>query len=673
MKFAIEWLRTWVDIPDSVVELTKQLTQIGFEVENVIDEKIIDLAIPPNRGDCLSIMGIARELAVLNRVPLKPVTIPEISAKTTNSIAVNLQAKECSKYLARTFKQVNVHAKTPVWLEQRLIAAGINCISAVVDITNYVMLELGQPMHAFALSAIANEIVVRPAKQQESLVLLDNTKIFLQAEDLVIADQSKVLALAGVMGGLASSITEDSQDILLECANFSAINIRATARRHNLASESSFRFARTVDPQLAELALARATALLQEITAAQPGPIITALHSKEQLPVVTIMLRKARIAKILTIAPDELLIVDILTRLGMVCETVATGWQVTVPSYRTDLTLEIDLIEEIARFIGYDNIPAVMPTANLQFKPHAENIISELQVKTCLQYRGYNEVITYSFIAPELAELFVAKAEQLILTNPISADLAVMRPTLWPSLLQVVQYNKSRQCDSLRIFELGLKFKLDEQQQLQQTKVIAGLAMGKAQPEHWDLKSKDYDFFDLKGDIEALAKLAGNCGFSYKARQQQALHPGKSAAIYKGEQHIGYLGELHPKLLKTLAINEPILVFEIDFAALTCGKINKFCCISKFPGIRRDLAIIVEQQIVVCDLVAAVTAVAGNLLQDIVIFDLYCGKGIEHGKKSVGLGIILQHPSRTMVEEEITQVMGDIIKQLKLQFNAILR
>ena len=675
MKFSIEWLRTWVNIQVPIDELVIQLTQLGLEVESVEAGHIIDVAVPPNRGDCLSIIGIARELAVLNKIPINKAVSVEPVPPTINAVLpISVQdSNDCPKYLGRIFKNINANAKTPQWLQKILAEAGLNSISAVVDITNYVMLELGQPMHAFDLQAINNEIIVRKARPKEELVLLDQTTIILQPEDLVIADKQKPLALAGIMGGVASSVANDTTDILLECAYFAPVGIRLTARRHNLGTDSSYRFERSVDATLQEQALARATRLLQEIVGGQPGPVIV-VEDRKALPAPdNIILRKARIKKILGIYPGDNVVGDILTSLGMICLANDAGWNIIVPLHRKDITLEIDLIEEIARFIGYQDIPALIPQGRLNFKQHPEAKTSEFNIKSCLQCRGYAEVITYSFIAPELASLFAPDAQYLKLLNPISEDMSVMRPNLWPGLVKVLQYNENRQCNKLRIFEIGLKFVITEGQQLKQEKVLSGLCVGQVQQEHWDLKNHMHDFFDVKGDIEALGKLTGIGKLYYKPTNHPALHPGKSAAIFIKQECIGYLGELHPRLLKALDFTTQVFVFELDLAALTKGDISKFCCISKFPGIRRDLAIVVDESIIAQDIENAIKESTGELLQDLCIFDVYCGQGVEQGKKSIGLGIILQHPSHTMVDEEIKQILEKIIGDLKLKFNATLR
>lgn len=673
MKFSIELLRNWVNITVSTNDLVVQLTQLGLEVESVEAGHIIDLAVPPNRGDCLSIIGVARELAALNRVPMNIISMAAVAPVVKDVFPVSVQdSKACPQYLGRIIKNIHAEATTPKWMQKFLLEAGINSISAVVDITNYVMLELGVPMHAFDLQAIRKEIIVRKARAEEKLILLDKTEIILQEEDLVIADNHHPLALAGIMGGIASSVTDKTKDIFLECAYFEPVGIRLTARHHNVSTDSSYRFERSIDVNLQEKALARVTSLLQEIVNGQPGPVTSVIDNKTMPAPCHIVLRRTRIKKILSICPGDDEIFDILTRLGMECLPEVLGWKVTVPPHRQDITREIDLIEEIARFIGYQEIPALIPTGELNFKQHSESNTSEFKIKSCLKCRGYSEVITYSFIEPEFAMLFEPKLEYLKVINPISSDMAVMRPSLLPGLVKVLQYNAHRQCNRMRIFEVGLKFVVKERQ-LNQEKTLAGLYIGGIQPEHWDCTNRMHDFFDGKGDIEALRKLAGSGNFRYEPIKHQSLHPGKSAAIFRENKCIGYLGELHPKLLKALDLTIPVFVFELSFNDLLNGEVSKFCCISKFPGIRRDLAIIVDEKIIAHDIENVVKENLGDLLQDFCIFDVYCGQGVEPGKKSIGLGVVLQHPARTLVDDEIKQAMEKIIDGLKIKFNAILR
>ena len=674
MKFSEQCLRSWVNPPVSTHELVIQLTQLGLEVES-IDAGVIDLSVPPNRGDCLSIMGIARELSALTRIPMNMVSMAPVVPIINDTLTIKIEdSNACPKYLSRIIKNINIQAKTPEWLQKALENAGISRISAVVDITNYVMLELGQPMHAFDLQAIGKEIVVRKAHVGEKIALLDQTEISLQATDLIIADEHKPLALAGIMGGIASSITENTRDIVLECAYFEPIGIRLTARQHKTTTDSAYRFERSIDPELQEQAMARAISLLQEIVGGQPGPVALVIN-KQTLPgSCQLLLRRERIKKILGICPVNSEVSEILINLGMKCSPISEGWYVIVPTHRQDITREIDLIEEVARFIGYHAIPAIMPQGVLDFKQHSEANTTEFQLKTCLKCRGYSEVITYSFISPELATLFEPTQECLTLINPISSDMSVMRPSLLPGLVKVLQYNENRQCNRMRIFEIGLKFVFDNYHELQQEKMLAGLCVGGVQPEHWDLKSKAHDFFDMKGDIEALAKLVGfNTRLRYEPTLHQVLHPGKSAAIFKGDEYIGFVGELHPKIVTALDLATPVVVFELRCNALKAGEISKFCCISKFPGIRRDLAIIVDEKIIACDIKDVIKESLGDLMQDCCIFDVYCGQGIEFGKKSIGLGIVLQHPARTLVDDEIKQAIAKVIVSLKIKFDANLR
>ena len=675
MKFSERWLRNWVDIHGiSISKLVEQLTNIGLEVEGIESGHILDVAVPPNRGDCLSIVGIARELAVFNQGRINEVSIEDLPNDVSDSLTVVVQdTVACPKYLGRVIKNIdNSNTVTPKYICNVLIEAGIKLISPVVDITNYVMLEFGQPLHAFDLNCIDKEIIIRKAIAGEKLTLLDDKEILLQEKDLVIADQSKPLALAGIMGGKGSGVQEHTKDLFLECAYFEPIAIRLSARDHNVHTDSSYRFERGIDPNLAEKAMARVTSLLHDVVGGKIGPIVCQVDVNTIPKQKTIYLRKARISKILGITIEDKTIEEILNGLCVQYNADQLGWQVVIPSYRVDLVAEIDLIEEIARFFGYQNIPSSLPKMSLHVQTTKEAEMSEMQIKSCFRHRGYNEVITYSFIDHQFAEMFAPKQEYLELVNPISADLSIMRPNLIPGLIKVLQYNQHRQCDRLRIFEIGLKFFYNQKNELQQSKVLAGLCAGNVYKEQWGFANKPFDFFDIKSDIEALNRLNNN-ELSYTNADSFILHPGQSAIILKDQSPVGIVGLLHPRIIKELDLNPHVFVFEIDFTALSNDNISEFCCISKFPSIRRDLAIVVNKESTIDNIALIVKKEVGDLLYDFLIFDIYSGKGIDLGKKSVALGLILNHPSRTLVDEEIHVIMEKLMCSLKANIGAEIR
>lgn len=637
---------------------------------------VLDVSITPNRGDCLSRLGMATEVSALTESELCLPEIKAVPAAIQDVIPVTITAKaDCPCYVGRVIRQVKADVATPLWLQENLRRSGLRSISAIVDVMNYVMLELGQPMHAFDLAAIQTGIQVRAAHKNETLKLLDGSDVNLHVETTIIADQKNPLAIAGVMGGLDSGVTLLTQDIFLESAYFKPECIARAARRYHLGSDSSYRFERGIDPTLQRLAIERATQLLLGIVGGQPGPVIEVREEKDLPQPVTIVLRVSRIEKMLGCVIADEVVESILQRLGFDVQKSydALGWLVTVPARRSDITLEEDLIEEVARLYGYDNIPNNSPKAVLNVIPCPENQVSTAALRHGLCNMGYQEVITYTFIDKKLQTLFAPDQAAKELVNPITAEMDVMRTSLWPSLVSALLYNQNRQQTRARLFETGLRF-LPQKNELLQQRMLSGLVSGSAAPEQWGAPTRAVDFFDLKGDLQNLLKLTFAADeFYFKPGMHPALHPGQTADIYRNGEWVGVMGALHPTLMQELKLDTKVYLFELLLEKLELARLPRSLGLSKFPEIRRDLALVLDQAIPTAQIQATIGEVAGELLQAVNIFDVYQGKGIEPGRKSIALALTLQHASRTLVDEEVAALLERVVVTLKAQFNAELR
>ncbi|HTF94798.1 MAG TPA: phenylalanine--tRNA ligase subunit beta [Cellvibrio sp.] len=639
-----------------------------------LNDKLIEVDLTPNRSDCLSVKGIAREVGVLNRAPVSAPKISAVPASIADTFPVHLEAGyACSRYVGRVIRNIDITRPSPAWLQDKLVRSGLRSIDAVVDVTNYVLIELGQPMHAFDLSALHDAIHVRLARQGEQLVLLDGQEINLNVDTMVIADEKAALAIAGVMGGKASAVSESTRDIFLESAFFNPLAIAGRARSYGLHTDSSHRFERGVDYNLQVDAIERATQLLLDIVGGEAGPLVHATN--EHLPQEReVTLRKARIVSGLSLemADDE--VVDILSRLGLklVSQSVA-GWTFAVPSYRFDISIEADLLEELARVYGYNRLPTRSLAAPLDIEPHPEAKMGLPALRKQLIARGYQEAITYSFIEPKLSALFDPQVKPVILRNPISADMAAMRTSLIPGLVSVLRNNLNRQQNRVRLFESGLRF-VPSADGLKQEPMLAGLIYGSRGPELWANVSEIVDFFDLKGDLESLLALSGNeSAFSFVSESNPALHPGQTAGVYCNGEWQGVVGALHPGLLQQLDIPQGVYVFEVRLSALLNARIPAFKSLSKYPEVRRDLAVLIDRNMSADKLLSAVKSQAGEHLTDLKIFDVYMGKGIDPHRKSVAMGLTFQHPSRTLNEDEINASIDLIVQYLGAHFSATLR
>ncbi|WP_318410108.1 phenylalanine--tRNA ligase subunit beta [Photobacterium leiognathi] len=663
---------------DGIMELAEDAV-LGTDFREFLglDDVTIDVDLTANRADCLSIAGLAREVGVLNRAEVTEPQFEIVAPTAADTIAIDVKAPAaCPRYLGRIIRNVNVQAETPLWMQEKLRRCGTRSIDPIVDITNYVLLEMGQPMHAFDLAKIDGGIVVRMAEQGEKLTLLDGNEAELNDNTLVIADNKQALAIAGIFGGEFSGVNTETKDVLLECAFFAPDAIRGRARSYGLHTDSSHRFERGVDATLQTKAMERATALIIEICGGEVAPIVEA-ESEADLPkAATIELRRTKLDRLLghSIASEE--VVEILTRLGCDVETTDAGWKAVAPAWRFDMAIEEDLVEEVGRIYGYNNIPNQSPVAALSMNLHKEANLPLKRVRDLLVDRGYQEAITYSFVEPEQQKLIVPEIEPLILPFPISAEMSAMRLSLWTGLLNTVVFNQKRQQPRVRLFEAGLRFIPEESAEngMRQEMMLAGVIAGNRSDEHWDIATNTVDFFDLKGDLEAILELTANeAAFSFKAAKHPALHPGQSAAIVVDGKAVGFIGTVHPELERKFGLNGRTIVFEIEWAAINTRMLPEAVVVSKFPANRRDIAVVVSEDVAAGDVVEACRANGGELLTDVNLFDVYTGKGVEEGNKSLAIALTLQSAERTLEEADIASAVEAIVAALAEKFGASLR
>jgi phenylalanyl-tRNA synthetase beta chain len=660
---------------EGLLELPKD-APVGKDVWDYLklQDHLIDVSITPNRGDCLGMRGLARDISAITRSAYTDLKIPAVKPTLKETLPVKIEEREsCPTYTGRIIRNVNTNTPTPIWLREHLRRYGIRSISVVVDITNYVMLELGQPMHAFDFDKIVGGINVRLSKSDEKLALLDGSEATLDDKTLVIADNEKPVALGGVMGGMNSCVTTETKNIFFEAAFFKIAPVARACRHYRVNSDSAYRYERGVDPTYQRTALERATQLVLDIAGGEAGPV-TEVSYAELLPQpVTITLRAAKITALLGCDISAGEIETIFEYLGFQNKKTKDGWEVTAPARRSDILVEVDLIEEIGRLYGFDKIPLHHYASALQISTSADTKVPLSRFRNALADLGYQEVITYSFIDPKLQALFDPQSPPKPLKNPMSVDMSVMRTSLWPSLIGALLYNLNRQQSRVRIFESGLQF-IETANGLTQETVLSGLVTGSAEPEQWGTKSRAVDFFDLKGDLENLFKLTHDQKhFTFMPATDPALHPGQTAQIFRKGRLLGTIGSLHPSLMRTLKIDAKVFLFELFLSELERLDPLKMTEISKFPEIRRDLAILIDQSVPAQALQYTIREVAGDLLKEVDIFDLYQGKGIEPGRKSIALALTLQHGSRTLVDDEVAEVMDKVIVALNSQFNAELR
>lgn len=639
-----------------------------------LDDQVIEVDLTPNRADCLGMLGIAREVALLNDLPFEPPAIDAVPAQSDRVFAVSLEAAErCPRYLGRVIEDVDLSRPSPLWLQERLRRAGVRSIDPAVDVTNYVLLELGQPMHAFDLDTLSGGIVVRLAQAEEALELLDGQTLKPETDSLLIADREKPLALAGIMGGEASAVKPETRHLFLECAFFSPQPLAGQARRYGLHTDSSHRFERGVDFTLQAQAMERATALLVAIAGGRPGPV-TEARSDAHLPErPAVALRAERIPRLLGLELPAAEVERILGGLGLGVRQTEEGWLCDVPGWRFDIRIEADLLEELARVYGYDRLPTRRIRAELAMPVRDETRMSLAPMRAHLASRGYSEAITYSFVDARLQALFDPDLEPVRLTNPISADMAVMRTSLIPGLVATAQRNLNRQQSRLRLFETGLRF-VPTERGLVQEPTVGILLAGRREPEGWDAARGGVDFYDLKGDVESLFRLARREGeLRFAPAQRAGLHPGRCAAIHLDGEQVGTLGELHPDTCAALDVDEPLYVAEIDSRALLSARLPAFAPLSRYPSVRRDIAVVVDKGVTVAELAEDVGVVAGPYFEDFTLFDVYEGKGIDPERKSVAMGLTFRDQSRTLSDEEVAAALQQVIDSLRKNYNAELR
>ena len=663
---------------DGIIELPQD-APVGQNIRQYLqlDDHIIEVDLTPNRADCLGIKGLAREVGVLNKLAVCEPEITPVAATINDKKGITLSAPDaCPRYLGRVVRNVNVQAPSPLWLTEKLRRCGVRSIDAVVDITNFVLLELGHPMHAFDLASIDGDINVRLAEEGEKLVLLDESEVTLKANTLLIADNSKALAMAGVFGGLHSGVTAQTTDVFLESAFFAPLAIAGKARQYGLHTDASHRYERGVDPQLQHAAMERATALLLQICGGEAGPVVEAVSEPHLPKVANISLTEAKLARILGISIAKAEVTAIFSRLGLSVSETADGWQVSVPGYRFDISIAEDLIEEVARVYGYNSIPNVAPQAALKMRSFNEAELNIQRLRNVLVDRGYQEAITYSFVDPKVQQQLFPQQTALVLPNPISADMSAMRLNLWPGLLQTVQYNQNRQQSRIRLFEYGLKFVPDATAEggVRQEAVIGGVIVGSMHNEHWNMENRIADFYDVKGDVEALlAQTSATAQFRFVTGEHSALHPGQTAAIYRGDVLAGYVGALHPEAERKLGIKGKAYLFELNVVALGLRDIVQAKELSKYPANRRDLALVVKSEVRFADIAATIKKVGGNQLVDLKLFDVYTGPGVAEGFKSLAIALTLQDIARTLEDKDIQQLVNQVVNALGEEFNATLR
>ncbi|KTC64530.1 Phenylalanyl-tRNA synthetase beta subunit (plasmid) [Legionella adelaidensis] len=659
---------------EGIMELAQD-APIGKDLRDYLslDDHVFEIDLTPNRADCFSIRGIAREVAALNNTLLKELPQSKNQPTHDNYKNVQLDYQLCPQYCGRIISGINAGAETPLWLRERLRRGGIRSIHPVVDVTNYVMLELGQPMHAFDLAAIEGDIKVRLCKQQESLELLDGQQVDLIENTAIIADEIKPLAIAGVMGGLQSAVSENTKDIFLESAFFIPTAIAGVARKYGLSTDSSQRFERGVDPAIQMIALERATQLLVEIVGGDVGPVTHTFESQYLPGNKSIHFNPQRVQQLTGVEVTETLMRNYLEKLGFEIAQRDSVWLVSVPTHRFDVAQEVDLVEEIIRLYGYDQImPQPMITAAKVGKINPlENVL--LKIGQFFKNRGYLETISYSFVDPQLQEEIYPEQHALPLLNPISQELSQMRLGLWPGLIASLMHNIHRQQTSIKLFESGVTFTIKDKNLIEEASV-AGLIMGEYGQFSWNEISRKFDFYDLKGDMEALFKSIHLEDVGFEEGTHPALHPGQTAKVIINGESVGLLGVIHPRLADALDISGEVILFELKVESLLSKKRGRYKTISKYPLIRRDLSFILDNTVSVAAIEKAIYSVVSNdWLKDIHVFDVYKGASIPEDKKSIALALILQSENRTLVDTEINPIISAIIKKLEDEFGIILR
>ncbi len=649
---------------------------LGADLRDIYDmsDVVLDLDSTPNRADLLSVSGIARELGVIMQTAVTQWPIEEAEVSHDRLFPVKICCDDlCQRYAGRIIQNVNTQAQTPDWMVDKLASSGIRSLGPVVDVTNFVMLELGQPMHGFDFDKLEGGIEVRRAIEGEKLALLDGKEVTLRADTMVIADESKALALAGIMGGEKSAVGDLTTNIYLESAFFTPNKIMGKARTYGLHTDSSHRFERGVSPDLQVTALERATNLIVSICGGSAGPITDVIANASLQNKSTIEFKRYKIKRHLGVEVDDARVVDILQRLECKLEDGEDGWKVTPPIFRFDLATPEDLVEEIARIFGYENIPAVLRPMQPLIALPSEEQVRESILQNILVERGYQEAITYSFVPSEVESLLAPEQEQIKLSNPISEELSIMRSTLWSGLIPALDKNVKRQQSRVRLFESGLTFVKSDAGLPEQRKKMAGVITGALYTEQWNETSRDVDFYDIKGDVEALLAEASAQTFTFQKADHNSLHPGQSASILCEGKEVGVFGALHPSLEKKLNLDQTVFVFELDLDLISKKKLPVNSALSPYPSVRRDLALMIKQEVSYAQIDKVLKNSKIDALVENFVFDVYEGENVESGQKSIALGLIFQDFSRTLEEQEISTYIEKIVSALKQQIGAVLR
>jgi len=659
---------------DGIIELSSH-EPVGKPLNEIvdIDDNVIEISLTPNRGDCLSLRGIAREVAVFNQIELAELDMGSVvtTSKASRNITLSAEAG-CSHYLGRVIENVDVSVKSPLWMSEKLRRSGIRSINIAVDVTNFVMLELGQPMHAFDNDLLVGDIEVRYPKENETLKLLDESEHKLKSETLLIADDSGPLAMAGLMGGFDSAVTTESKNIFLESAFFAPGVISGEARQYGLHTESSHRFERGVDPKLQNKAIERASELILQLCGGEAGPIVE-MTSENNIPKnPQVILRKTQIKRVLGIDLDEQFVTNTFSSLEMKYEYKENQWFIIAPSYRFDINIEVDLIEELARIYSYDAITVATPNNHLKMHRLNQGHLLVKTLREILVNRDYQEVITYSFIDPDFNKLLNNKDKNLILANPIAPELSAMRSSLLPGLLNSLQYNLKRQRERIRLFETGLIFKGCEY--LKQDYHIGGLIHGNIYERQWDKSDISSNLYDLKSDVEAILYAVVEVDrVEFKHSELEILHPGQAVDVLIDGNNVGYFGQLHPRIASKLDFNSSVYVFDFELKNINKKEVLRFQPISKFPSVKRDISVLIDEKIPLIDILTCIKSNATKVLSNLELFDVYQGEGIEKEKKSIALGLTFQVTSSTLRDEEVESIMGNVIDGLHNKFGAELR
>jgi phenylalanyl-tRNA synthetase beta chain len=659
---------------DGILDYPEDLS-IGDELFEVLglDDNIFDIDITPNRGDCFSLIGVARDLSAMTGGALKDFDIPEVVSTSSQVRHVDILSDSgCQNYVGRIIKGINLQTKTPIDISECLRRSGVRPINPVVDVTNFVMLELGQPMHAFDDNQINGAIEVRESSRGEAFHLLDGNELTLEEGSLVIADKDGPIALAGVMGGLGSSVTDQTTDIFLESAFFDPISLSGVARKYRMRTDASIRFERGVDPLMQRRAIERATAMIVEICGGDPGPLTCAASEENcyQAPIINFSPASVNRLVGITVSPER--IIKLLEALEIQVRVEGDNWLVTPPSFRFDLREEADLVEEVARLEGYDNIPSRSPVGRLEPGLLDLDSLCERAARKLLAKKGYSEAITYSFISSDKCEYFLDEGPHLKLVNPISNEMEVMRPSILPGLLDVSIYNLNRQHNTVQVFEIGRVYRSGSEG-VAEAKYLAGIRCGLSADSGWTSGRRELDFYDIKHDVEVLLAELGMTEVRFKANSPKGFHPTRTAEIWVGSDSKGFVGALSPALLDTIGIEKPVYAFEICIERLDAQKDKRYVPVSKYPSIRRDINIVLDVELEAQSLLDVVWANSDDILHDLQLLDVYQGQGIDSLKKSITLSLIFRNNSRTLTDLEIENACRIILSAIEKQLGGVLR